>query len=79
VIFNGPRVDPEADVEVLGVDAADVSAPGGVEGPLAHAAVAAVNDTAVTANRRILMWHTVTLPIPSCLSALFSFYSGTLC
>jgi len=67
VIFNGPGFGAEADDELLGAEAADVFAAGGVEGPPAHAAVAAVNETAVTANRRALTRDTVTPPMPSCL------------
>jgi len=74
VILNGPGVAAEAEVEELGAEAAGVLAVDGVDGPLAHAAVATVNDTvAVTANRRVLTSHTVTPRIPSCLPALFSF------
>jgi hypothetical protein len=73
VIFIGPRVDAEAEVEVLGVAAADVLAVGGVDGPPAHAAVAAINDAAVTAIRRVFTSHTVTPPTLSCLPAIFSF------
>jgi hypothetical protein len=76
MIFIGPGLGgAETELEVLGADPAGVlMAAGGVEGPLAHAAVATANDTvAVNANSWVLTSHTVTPPMPRCLSALFSF------
>jgi hypothetical protein len=56
VIFGGPLVDAVADVGDWGAEAAGVLAVDGVDGPLAHAAVATVNDTvAVTVNRRAVI------------------------
>jgi hypothetical protein len=71
VIFIGPGVDDEAEVEVLGADAAELLAPGGAEGPLVQAAV---NDNAAIVSSRVLTSHTVTRPMASCLPALFSFH-----
>jgi hypothetical protein len=76
VIFIGPGLVTEA----VGATAVEVLADGGVEGPLAHAALAAVNDNAAVIVRiRVLTSHTVTPPMACCLPALFSFCSGTLC
>jgi hypothetical protein len=76
VIFIGPGLVTEA----VGATAVEVLADGGVEGPLAHAALAAVNDTAAVIVRiRVLTSHSVTPPIARCLPALFSFCSGILC
>jgi hypothetical protein len=54
VIFIGSVLaGDEAELEVPGVDAVGVLAVGGVEGPLAHAAVDTVNDTAAVNATRL--------------------------
>ena len=58
----------------MGAAAVEVLADGGAEGPLAHAALAAMNDNAAVIVRiRVLTSHTVTPPMARCLPALFSF------
>jgi hypothetical protein len=55
VIFIGAGAGAEAEVEVLG--AAEGLAAGGVEGPLEHAALAAMNANAVVVVRgQVLTW-----------------------
>jgi hypothetical protein len=74
VIFIGRGLDE------LSGEVADVLADGGVEGPLAHAALAAINETATVAvRRRALMRHTVTPLKASCRPPRFSFRSGSFC
>jgi hypothetical protein len=72
VIFIGPEVGAEAEIEALG--AADVLAAGGAEGLLEHDALAAMNaNAAVVVRSRVLTSYTVTPPVARCLPALFSF------
>jgi hypothetical protein len=72
VIFIGPGGGAEVEIEVLGVE--DVLAAGGAEGPVEHAALAAMNaNAAVVVRCRVLTSYTVTPPVARCLPALFSF------